>query len=166
MGGELGENGYMYMYGWIPLLFTWNYYNIVCKSAIAQCFANKGSYSQNYGFSCSHVQIGELDHQKSWAPKTDAFELWCWRRILRVPWTARRSILKENNPDTGKDWGQEEKGASEDKMAGWHHRLNGHEFEQTWGDGEAQGTLVCLSPWRHRVRHHLATEQQQYLNTK
>ena len=70
------------------------------------------------------------------------------------------------DPDTGKDWGQEEKGASEDKMAGWHHRLNGHEFEQTWGDGEAQGTLVCLSPWRHRVRHHLATEQQQYLNTK
>ena len=51
-------------------------------------------------------------------------------------------------------------------MAGWHHRLNGHEFEQTWGDGEAQGTLVCFSPWRHRVRHHLATEQQQYLSTK
>ena len=91
----------------------------------------------------------------------DAFELWCWRRLLRVPWTARRSnqsILKEISPgislegmmlklklqyfghlmrrvdslektDAGRDWGQEEKGTTEDEMAGWHHRLDGREFE-------------------------------------
>ena len=84
--------------------------------------------------------------------RMDAFELWCWRRLLRVPWTARRSnqsILKEINPgislegmmlklqyfghlmqrvdyvgkdsDAGKDWGQEEKGTTEDEMGRWHH---------------------------------------------
>ena len=93
--------------------------------------------------------------------RIDAFELWCWRRLLRVPWTARRSnqsILKEISPgcslegmmpklklqyfghlmrrvdslektDAGRDWGQEEKGTTEDEMAGWHHRLDGLEFE-------------------------------------
>ena len=96
---------------------------------------------------------------KSWTIKKaecqriDTFELWCWRRLLRVPWTARRSnqsILKEFSPgcslevlmlrlklqyfghlmrrvdslektDAGRDWGQEEKGTTEDEMAGWHH---------------------------------------------
>ena len=85
--------------------------------------------------------------------RTDASELWCWRRLLRVPWTARRSnqsILKEISPgysleglmlklklqylghlmrrvdslektDAGRDWGQEEKGTTEDEMVGWHH---------------------------------------------
>ena len=47
----------------------------------------------------------------------------------------------------GKDWGQEEKGATEDEMVGWHHRFNGREFEQTLGDSEWQGSLVCCSPW-------------------
>ena len=92
--------------------------------------------------------------------RIDAFELWCWRRLLRVPWTARKSnqsILKEISPeysleqlmlklklqyfghlrrrvdsledlDAGRDWGQEEKGTPEDERAGWHHRLDGHEF--------------------------------------
>ena len=105
--------------------------------------------------------------RESWTVKMaecrriDAFELWCWRRLLRVPWTARRSnqsILKEISPgcsleglmlklkfqyfgylmrrvdslektDAGRDLGQEEKGTTEDEMAGWHHRLDGHEFE-------------------------------------
>ena len=89
--------------------------------------------------------------------RIDAFELWCWRRLLRVPWTARRSnqsILKEisseysleglmlklklqyfghlmrrTDPDAGKDWRREEKGTTEDEMVGWLHWLNGHEFE-------------------------------------
>ena len=93
--------------------------------------------------------------------KIGAFELWCWRRVLRVPWTARRSNLVHpkgdqswvftgridveaetpilwppdvkswliwKDPDAGKDWGQEEKGMTEDEMVGWHHWLNGHEF--------------------------------------
>ena len=114
---------------------------------------------------------------KSW--RIDAFELWCWRRLLRVPWTARRSnqsILKETSPgfigrtdaeaetpvlwpphvkswligkdpDAGTDWGQEEKGTTEDNMAGWHHRLEGHEFEWTWGVGDGPGGLVCCDSW-------------------
>ena len=98
----------------------------------------------------------KAEHQR-----IDAFELWYWRRLLRVPWTARRSnqsILKispgislegmmlklkvqyfghlmrrvdslEKNSDAGRDWGQEEKGTTEDEMAGWHHRLDGCESE-------------------------------------
>ena len=99
--------------------------------------------------------------RKAECQRIDAFELWCWRRLLRFSWTARRSkqsILKEISPgcflegmmlklklqyfghlmqrvdslektDAGKDWGQEEKGATEDEMAGWHHQLDGREFE-------------------------------------
>ena len=126
-------------------------------------------------YRCKNWTIKKAEH---W--RTDAFELWCWKRLLRVPWTARwsnQSILKEISPeysleglmlklklpilwppnvknwligkypDAGKDWGQEEKGVTEDKMVGWHHRLNGHEFEQTPGDGEGQGSLACCSPW-------------------
>ena len=49
---------------------------------------------------------------------------------------------------------------TEGEMVGWHHRLNGHEFEQTLRDGEGQGSLVCCSAWGCRVGHDLATEQQ------
>ena len=51
------------------------------------------------------------------------------------------------DPDTGKDWRQEEKGKTEDGVVGWHHRLNGHEFEQAPGVGDGQGSLACCSPW-------------------
>ena len=103
------------------------------------------------------------------------FELWCWRRLLRVPWTVRtskQSIPKEINPeysleglmlklklqymghlmqrtdsleknfDARKDWRQEEKGMTEDKMVGWHHWLDGHEFDQAPGAGDGQESLV------------------------
>ena len=120
---------------------------------------------------------------ESWTVKTaerwriDAFELWCWRILLRVPWTARKShqsILKEISPGcsfeelmlklkvqyfghltgkvyslektvTGSDWGQEEKGNTEDEMAGLHHRLNGHEFEWTPWVGDGQVGLACCN---------------------
>ena len=65
-------------------------------------FAKKGPSSQSYGFFCSHVWMWELDYKESWALRIYAFELWCWRRLLRVPWTARRSnqsILKEISPE-------------------------------------------------------------------
>ena len=90
--------------------------------------------------------------------RIDAFELWCWRWLLRVPGTPRRSVLNIHwkdwcwswnyntlstwgeelthlkwQIDAGKLWGQEEKGKREDKMVGWHHRLNGREFQQTPG---------------------------------
>ena len=51
------------------------------------------------------------------------------------------------DPDAGKDWRQKKKGVKEDEMVGWHHWLNGHEFEQTPGDGEGQRSLACYSPW-------------------
>ena len=115
-------------------------------------FADKGLYSQSYDFSSSHVWMWKLDHIECWAPKN--WYLGCWRRHLRVPWTARRSnqsILKEINPeyaeapilwspdvrswliwkdpDAGKNWRWEKKGMAGHKMVGWHHRLSGHEFE-------------------------------------
>ena len=58
-----------------------------------------------------------------------------------------KSWLIRKDPNAEKDCRQEEKGAAEDEMVGWHHRLNGHEFEQTLGDSEGQGSLVCYSPW-------------------
>ena len=64
-------------------------------------FANKGPSSQGYGFSSGHVWMWELTVKKAECRRIDAFELWCWRRLLRVPWTARRStqsILKEISP--------------------------------------------------------------------
>ena len=58
-----------------------------------------------------------------------------------------KSQLIRKNPDAGQNWGQEEKGMTENETVGWHHQLNGHESEQTPGDGEGQGSLVCCSPW-------------------
>ena len=111
--------------------------------------------------------------------RTDAFELWCWRRLFENPldckeikpvnakgnqswiFTGRTdaeaeapilwlsdvtSWLTGKNPDAGKDWKQEKR-KTEDEMVGWHHRLTGHEFEQTLGDGEGQGRLACCSSW-------------------
>ena len=58
-----------------------------------------------------------------------------------------KNWLTGKDPDAGKDWRQEEKGTTEDEMVGWHHWLNGHELEQTLGDGEGQRSLACYSPW-------------------
>ena len=66
-----------------------------------------------------------------------------------VLWPAdAKSWLIWKNPDAGKDWRWEEKGMTEDEMAGWHHRLNGREFE--WSRGDGQGGLVCCSPWSRK----------------
>ena len=72
-----------------------------------------------------------------------------------------KSQLIGKDPDAGKDFRQEEKGMTEDEMIRWHHRLNGHESEQTLGDSEGQGSLTyCKSMGLQRVRHNLVTEQQ------
>ena len=121
----------------------------------------------------------ELDHKKAERQRIDAFELWCWRRLLRVPWTASRSnqsILGDQpwdffgrndakaetpvlwpprakswligkDPDAGRDWGQEEKGTTEDEMAEWHTWLDGRESEWTPGVGDGQGGLACCDSW-------------------
>ena len=121
--------------------------------------------------------------------RTDAFELWCWRRLLRDTWTARRSnqsILKEispeysleglmlklklqyfghlwkngftwKGPDAEKDWRQEE-GTTEDEMVGWHHWLDGHEFEQVPRVADGQGGLVCTVHGVTKSQTRLITE--------
>ena len=86
-------------------------------------FADKGPYNQSYGFSSGHVWIWELDCEESWVPKIGI------------------------DSDAGRDWGQEEKGTTEDEMAGWHHQLNGCEFEWTRGVGDGQGGLACCDSW-------------------
>ena len=62
----------------------------------------------------------------------------------------QRANLLEKDLDAGKDWGQKEKREAADEMVGWHHQLNGHEFEQTPGDSEGQGSLACCSPRGHK----------------
>ena len=64
------------------------------------------------------------------------------------------------DPDAWKDWGHEEKGTIEDEMVGWHHGLNGHEFEQAPGDSEGQWSLVCCSPWGHKELGMTKKQQQ------
>ena len=82
-------------------------------------------------------------------------------RILWPPDVNRWFIRKDL--DARKDWGQEKKLVTEDEMVGWHHGANGHQSDQNPGDSEGQGSLVCCSPWGHRVGHHLAAEQQSQL---
>ena len=61
-----------------------------------------------------------------------------------------RADLLEKTLDDGKDWGREEKEVTEDEMVGWHHQLNGHEFEQTLGDSEGQRSQAWCSSWGHK----------------
>ena len=108
--------------------------------------------------------------------RIDAFELWCWRGLLRVPWTTRRSVNPKGNQswifigrtdaeaaifwpsvtknwllrkdsDAGKDWRQEEKWMTEDEMVEWHHQLDRHVFEEALGVGDGQGNLACCNLW-------------------
>ena len=112
--------------------------------------------------------------------RIDAFQLWCWRTLEsplnykeiklvhskgNQPWIVigrteaeapvlwppdAKNWLIGKDPDAGKDWGQVEKGMTEDDMIGWYHWLNRHEFEQTPGDSEGQGSLVCYSSWGYK----------------
>ena len=68
-----------------------------------------------------------------------------------------KNWLLRKDPDAGKDWRQEDKGMTEDEMVGWHHWLDGNEFEQALGFGDGQGSLVCCSLWGCRVGHNWAT---------
>ena len=61
-----------------------------------------------------------------------------------------KNWLTGKDPDAGKDWRQEEEGTTEDEMVGWHHQLDGHDFEQALGVDDGQGSLVCCSPWGHQ----------------
>ena len=139
-------------------------------------FAHKGLYSQSYGFSSSHIWMWELDYKEGWEPKNWCFRIVVLEKTLESPldnkikpdnpketqsWILTKRIDAEapilwppdakswllgKDPDAGKDWGQEEKGTTEDEIVGWHHWLNGHKFEQAPGVGEGQGSLACCSP--------------------
>ena len=150
-------------------------------------FSNKYLSSQSYGFSSSHVCMLELDHKESWVQRIEEFELWCWRRLLRVPLDCKeiqpvhpkgdqswiiigridaeveapilwppdvKNWLIGKHPDAGKDRRQEEKRATEDEMVGWHHQLDGCEFQQAPGVGDGQGS------W-HAAAHGVAKNQTQ-----
>ena len=123
-------------------------------------------------YGCESWTIKKAEYRR-----IDAFELWCWRRLLSISWTARRSnlsIKKEISPEYSleglmlklklqyfghlmwrtdsleKTLMQEEKGMTEDDMVGWHHWFDGHEFEQAPGVGDGQGSLSCCTPWDHK----------------
>ena len=82
-----------------------------------------------------------------------------------VPWPlGEKSLLIGKDPEAGKDWRQEEKGMTEDEMVGWHHRLYGHEFVQTLGAGNGQGSQACCGPWDHKESD--MTEQLSWLPFK
>ena len=142
-------------------------------------FANKGPSSQSYGFSTSCVWMWELDYKESWALKNWGFLTVVLEKTLESLglWRFNLSVLKEiipdihwkhdeaetpilwpadaknwfigKNHDAGKIWRQEN-GTTEDEMVGWHHWLNGNEFEQAPGVGDGQGSLVCCSPCSHK----------------
>ena len=143
-------------------------------------FADKGLYSQSYGFSISHVWMWVSDYKKSWPLKNWYFWTVVLEKTLESPLACEeiqpihpkgnqsgifigrtdteaetpiiwppdaKNWLTRKDPDAGKDWRQEEKGMTEDEMVGWHHWLNGHEFEQALGVGDGQGSLACCSLW-------------------
>ena len=97
-----------------------------------------GSFSSAGGCSCWELRhplfrdragnIAKAETPILWSPDVTSWLIW-------------------KDSDAGKDWGQEEKGTTQDEMVGWRHKLNTHEFEQAPGDGEGQGRLVCCSPW-------------------
>ena len=93
---------------------------------------------------CKEIQPAHPEGNQSWVfiARTDTE---AETPILWPPDTNSWLIWKD--PDAGKDWRWEAKGMIEDEMVGWHHWLNGHEFEQAPGVGDGQGSLVCCSPW-------------------
>ena len=75
---------------------------------------------------------------------------WCWNWSSNTLATWCQGPTHWKRPWCWEDWRQEEKWATEDEMVEWHYWLNGHEFEQTLGDSEGQGSLACCSPWDHK----------------
>ena len=84
--------------------------------------------------------------------------------ILRRP--DAKSWVIGKDTDSGKDWGHKEKGTTEDEMVGWHHQLNGHEFEPTPGDSKGQGSLMCCSTWGHKELWTLRDMTEWLINSK
>ena len=119
--------------GWVPN--NWCLWTVVLEKTLESpldCKETKPVYPKGYQ---SWVFIGRTDAE------AEALILW--------PPDAKSRLIGKDS-DAGKDWRQEEKGMTEDEMVGWHHWLSGHEFEQSLGDDEEQGGLVCCSPCGHK----------------
>ena len=136
-----------------------------------------------FSFYSSHIWIWELDYKESWASRIDAFELWCWIRLLRIPWTARRStqsILKEISPEYSlrcSNWSSKTLATLCKELTRWKRpwcwerlKAGGEGDDRGWdgwmasltqwtwvwtcfGFGDGQGRLVCCGPWGCRVGH-------------
>ena len=118
--------------GWVPK--NWCLQTVVLEKTLESPLDNKEIKPVNPKGNQPWIFIGGMEAE------VEAPVLW--------PPDGKR-WLTGKDPDAGKDWGQEEKGVTEDEMVGWHHWLKGHEFEQTSRDGERQGSLVCCSLWDH-----------------
>ena len=103
---------------------------------------------------------GEItpEKKKGWSQSKNNTQLWMWLVI------ETKSDLIGKDSDAGRDWGQEEKGMTEDEMAGWHHWLDGHESEWTPGVGDGQGGLVCCDSWGRKESD--TTERLNWTETK
>ena len=116
-------------------LKNWWFWTVVLEKTLESSLDCKEIQPVNPEGNQSWVFIGrtdvEIDTPILWPPDEKSWLVW-------------------KDPDAGKDWGQEEKGTTEDEMAGWHHWLNGQEFVLTPGVGEGQGGLVCWGSWGHR----------------
>ena len=151
-----------------------------CIKKQSHYLAEKGLYSQNYGFSSMHVRMWELDNKKGWVLKNWCLQTMVLEKTLESPldckeiqpvhpkgnqswifiWRTDTEALILWPPDV-KSWligknpdgrkdWRQEKEMTEDEIVGWHHWFNGHEFEQTLENREGQGSLVCCGPWGHK----------------
>ena len=116
--------------GWV--MKNWCFWTVVLEKTLESPFNSKKIKPVNPNGNQSWIFIGRTDAEAE-AP------------ILWPPDV--KSWLTGKDSDAGRDWGQEEKGVTQDEMAGWHHWLNGHESEWTSGTGDGQGGLVCCDSW-------------------
>ena len=122
-----------YKESWVPK--NWCFWTVVLEKTLES------------PLDCKEIQLVNPQGNQSWTfiGRTDAEA----EAPILWPPDAKNWLLGKD-PDAGKDWRQEEKGITEDSMVGWHHRLDGHEFEQASGVGDGQGGLACCSPWGHK----------------
>ena len=115
--------------GWAPK--NWCFSTVVLEKTLESpldCKEIQPVHSEDQPWDFLGRNDAEAETPVIWPPDTKSWLIW-------------------KDPNAGKGWWQEEKATTEDKMVGWHHRLNGREFEQTPGVGDGQGGLVCCSPW-------------------
>ena len=116
-------------------------------------------YKKPTGFTRIKVFLGKMIQEQLWETVKTGFVIIGYLRIIQTDAKAEAPILwppdvknghSGKAPDAGKDWRREEKGMTEDEMAGWHHQLDGHEFEQAPGVDDGLGSLACCSLWDHK----------------